>query len=313
METPATIETESAAPLLRAVLINGVARLAAAGVAGAPLDAELLLGHALGLTREQLLVSSSLPLSEAQVRLYAELLSRRIAREPIAYILGRQEFWSLEFQVTPDVLIPRPETERLVEVAVELARDFPGAPPSKILDVGTGSGVIAICLAKELPTSSIWASDVSAPALSVAQSNASRHQVEERIHFLQGDLFAPVRDAAARFDLIVANPPYIRSAEIDRLEPEIRGWEPRGALDGGIDGLDFYRQIAAQAYLYLTPHGAVFLEIGADLASQVKSLFLDAAGYADMEIFCDCANRDRVVVARKSLSKSDSTRKQARG
>jgi release factor glutamine methyltransferase len=297
MYAQATIFSTDESNCLRQFLSQGAQRLAHAGIETAHLDAEVLLGHASALTREQLSVSLSRPLSDAHVRHYFELLRRRIDREPIAYILGRQEFWSLDFHVTPDVLIPRPETERLVEIALELAREFFKAQPLRILDIGTGSGAIAVSLAKELPASMIWATDVSGAALKIAGGNTRRSGVADRIHFLHGDLFAPVDEAAGRFDLIVSNPPYIRSAEIDTLQPEVSRWEPRGALDGGVDGLDFYRRIASQAFPYLAPHGAVALEIGADMGKEVANIFAEVANYANVTVYRDYADRDRVIVA----------------
>jgi release factor glutamine methyltransferase len=298
MQAPRPTEFEAGAPRLRAALRDGALRLAKAGIPSARLDAEVLLAHALGGTREQLIAAQSLTLGDAQVERYLDLLRRRSEREPVAYILGHQEFWSLDFHVTPDVLIPRPESERLVEIALEIAVKNSPARPLRILDLGTGSGAIAVSLAKELPRALVWATDRCAAALTVARSNARRHGVEDRIHFLHGDLWAAVDDAAEKFDLIVANPPYIPSAEIDRLEPEVSRWEPRGALDGGMDGLDFYRRIALRAHSYLAPSGAVALEIGADMGTKVPPLFIEFNGSAEIEVAQDYSGRDRVVLAR---------------
>jgi len=297
MDAQATIFSADDSNCLRQVLWQGAERLVHAGIETARLDAEVLLGHALALTREEIVLAGDLRLLPEQVRRYKEFLLRRRRREPIAYILGRQEFWSLDFHVTPDVLIPRPETERLVEIALELAREFFKAQPLTILDISTGSGAIAVSLAKELPASMIWATDISGAALKIAGGNARRSGVADRIHFLHGDLFAPVDEAAGRFDLIVSNPPYIRSSEIDTLEPEVSRWEPRGALDGGVDGLDFYRRIASQAFSYLAPRGAVALEIGADMGKEVANIFAEVANYADVSVYRDYADRDRVIVA----------------
>lgn len=297
MEAQKPTDSDRAAARLRETLQEGALRLAEAGIASARLDAEVLLRHALGLTREQLIASPSLGLSEGQVRLYFELLRRRVEREPVAYIVGRQEFWSLDFQVSQDVLVPRPETERLVEIVLEIAAQWPPRRPMNILDIGTGSGAVAVSLAKELGNATIWGTDVSAQALTVARANARRHQVEKTIHFLRGDLWAALEGVDARFDLIVSNPPYVPSAEIDRLEPEVSRWEPRGALDGGVDGLDFYRRLAAGARRYLACGGALALEIGADMGPGAAKLFVES-GYKGVEIFRDYAGKDRVVVAR---------------
>ena len=297
MDAQATIFSTDESNCLRQFLLQGALRLAHAGIETAHLDAELLLGHALALTREEIMLAGDLRLLPEQVRRYNEFLLRRLRREPIAYILGRQEFWSLDFEVAPDVLIPRPESERLVEIALDLARKLTQYKSVRILDIGTGSGAIAVSLAKELPASMIWATDVSGAALKIAGGNARRSGVADRIQFLHGDLFAPVDKAAGPFDLIVSNPPYIRSAEIDNLAPEVSRWEPRGALDGGVDGLDFYRRIASQAFRYLAPHGAVALEIGADMDKEVANIFAEVANYANVTVYRDYADRDRVIVA----------------
>jgi release factor glutamine methyltransferase len=298
MEALTTIPTEPNPPRLRTSLVDGAKSLASVGITSARLDAEVLMGHVLGLTREQLLAAADFALSEVQLRQYRELLQRRVEREPIAYITGRQEFWSLEFRVLPDVLIPRPESERLVEIALALARELPQFHRLQVLDIGTGSGAIAVSLAKELPAAGIRATDISPAALDIARRNATYNGVAARVRFLHGDLFDALGELAGRFDLIVSNPPYIRSAEIDALEPEVSRWEPRGALDGGADGLDFYRRIARQARDYLAPNGAVAVEVGADMGKKVSGLFTAAGYYTDVAIVQDYAGRDRVVVAR---------------
>ena len=292
---------------LRQVLSDAEQRLLLAGIETARVDAEVLLGHGLAMTREQLWIRSDLSLNEVQIRQYNELLRRRLMREPVAYITGRREFWSLEFEVSPDVLIPRPETERLVEIALALAQALPCAEAFQILDIGTGSGAIAISLAKELPPAATSAIDDSSAALEVARANAARHNVTERVHFFHGDLFEHLGGCAGRFDLIVSNPPYIRSADIDELEPEVSSWEPRGALDGGADGLAFYRRIARAAHDYMAPNGVIAMEVGAGMGEEVVSLFSDRGYYTGLTIFPDYAGRDRVVVARRNAG-SEPTR-----
>jgi release factor glutamine methyltransferase len=282
---------------LREVLWLGVQRLSYAGIETARLDAEVILSHVLAMTREQLVISAELPLDGSQVQRFEENLLRRLAREPVAYITGRQEFWSLDFLVSPEVLIPRSDTECLVEKMLMLAAGLPRFAPKRILDMGTGSGAIAISLAKELSATKIWAVDCSAPALEIARANAARLGVAERIKFICGDLFEPVGEGHGQFALIVSNPPYIRSAEIPTLEPEVSRWEPRAALDGGADGLNFYRRIAAQAWLYLAPGGAIVVEIGAPVGVAVAKLFEITGHYASAEIFPDYAGRDRLMVA----------------
>ena len=302
MENHTTIATETAAPRLGELLSQGASRLAHSGIEGARLDAEVLLADALALTREQLVLAAHAPLRAEQVERIEARLSRRLRREPVAYITGRREFWSLDFQVTRDVLIPRPETERLVEAALRLGAQMASPNALRVLDIGTGSGAIAVSLAKDMATALICATDIAPAALAVARHNALRHRVADRMRFFCGDMLAALGEKRARFDLLVSNPPYIRRAEIDTLEPEVRDWEPRGALDGGADGLNFYRLIAAQAWRYLNPHGAVVLEIDAAMGCEVAALFEQAERYREVAILQDYAGRDRVIVARTFAS-----------
>ncbi|MBM2804131.1 MAG: protein-(glutamine-N5) methyltransferase, release factor-specific [Deltaproteobacteria bacterium] len=297
MEGP-TLEYSANYSRVRDLLSQGVRGLAAAGIDQARLDAEVLLGHVLAMTHEQLIVAADLPLSAEQVQRFAALWQRRLSREPVAYITGKQEFWSLDFHVTRDVLIPRPETERLIEVALTLAAELGSDKPLRVLEIGTGSGAIAVSLATELPSAEIIATDISTVALEVAQGNAMLHGAAGRITFLPGDLFAALGGDIAAFDLIVSNPPYIRRAQIATLEPEVSRWEPRGALDGGADGLDFYRRIAAQAWQFLTLNGALTLEIGADMGGEVSSVFNRAGFYREVAVFHDYAGCDRVIGAK---------------
>jgi release factor glutamine methyltransferase len=292
-----TIVSEDGCQRLRRTLAEGARRLADGRIESARVDAEMLMEHVLGMTREQLLTSRDFLLSEVHIQQYREHLRRRLEREPLAYIRGQREFWSLECHVSPEVLIPRPETERLVEIALALARELPQTQALEVLDIGTGSGAIAISLAKELPSAVIWATDVSPATLEIARSNAACNGVAARVRFFHGDLFEAIGEFTERFGLIISNPPYIRSAEMDVLEPEVSLWEPRGALDGGADGLDFYRRIARQARDYLAPNGAVAVEVGADMGKEASRLF-SAGGYKGVAIFQDYSGRDRVVVAR---------------
>lgn len=282
-------------------LTFGAHHLSCAGIGTARLDAEVLLGHVLSLDREQIMVSADRILDRAQHERYLELLQLRFARAPLAYLTGRKEFWSLDFQVTREVLVPRPDTERLVEIALMLASRASVVRPLRILDIGTGSGAVAISLAKELPLAELWATDVSPAALALARANASRLGVAERINFIRADLCKPFAAELDRFDLIVSNPPYIRSADIKGLAPEVSQWEPRLALDGGVDGIDFYRRFAAELASCLMPSGAIAVEIAAERGAQVSELFI-GAGYTKVEIFQDYAGRDRVVVAKNSTA-----------
>lgn len=292
-----TFTNAASQPRLGNVIGQAAQIFARAGSASARLDAEVLLCHALALTREQLILMADLPLGAEQVERFESLLVRRLNREPIAYIIKRQEFWSLDFQVTRDVLIPRPETERLIEVVLQLAAQLRSNKPLRMLDIGTGSGAIAVSVAKELPSARIYATDISPSALAIARQNAALNGVAGRIIFRCGDLFAPLADQTASFDMIVSNPPYIRRAEIVTLEPDVYRWEPRTALDGGADGLDFYRRIAAQAGRFLAPNGAIALEIGADMGAEVLPILMQAGFNRDVKIVQDYAGRDRVAVA----------------
>jgi release factor glutamine methyltransferase len=287
---------------IRDALIAGVLRLTAVGIDSARLDAELLLAHALEMSREQLVVAQGVALESGQLAGYESLLRRRLEREPIAYILGSQEFWSLDFQVCRDVLIPRPETEKLIEVVLAKIGTNGSAKPLRIADLGTGSGAIAITLATELPAAQLMATDISPAALAVAKDNAATHGVMRRIDFRAGNLCQALSGCGERFDMIVSNPPYIESAVIPTLAPEVHYWEPRGALDGGMDGLDFYRRIAADADKFLAPGGLLALEIGAGLSRSVSSFFAAAGRYRSIAVYEDYAGRERVVTATNALS-----------
>ena len=301
MENQTTEASEGPARQVSAVLREAAWSLISRGIESGRLDSEVLLGHVLGLTREQLIVAADVRLGDKELRFYESLLSRRLEREPTAYITGKREFWSLDFHVTPDVLIPRPETELLVEIALRLAAEARSAKPLRIIDLGTGSGAIAVALARGLAAAEILASDISFLALAVAKDNAVRNHVAGTIKFVPGDLFEAIQTDQL-IDLIVSNPPYIRRADMDMLEPEVSRWEPRGALDGGLDGLDYYRRIAAQAFDHLTENGAVAVETGAGMGKSVAQLFQNAAACADVQIHKDYAGNDRVVVARKTAA-----------
>jgi release factor glutamine methyltransferase len=231
------------------------------------------------------------------------MLSRRGRREPVAYIVGKREFWSLEFSVGPGVLIPRPETELLLELALTSLtsprRPWFGGLTARVLDLCTGSGAIAVGLSKERNDANVWGTDLSAEAVNAARLNAVRHGVDRRCQFLQGDLFLPVSREKNFFHMIVSNPPYIRRGEISGLPADVRDWEPRMALDGGADGLEFYRRIALEAFLYLTAGGLLLVEIGPDLAAQVCNLLAKSGAYRDWTIHSDYSGKPRVVSARK--------------
>jgi release factor glutamine methyltransferase len=254
------------------------------------LDAELLLGRVLGLDRIALIMHSERALAPGELHDFRELFKRRRAGEPLAYLLGEREFYGILLRVDKRVLIPRPDTERLVEVALERtrSRSMLGAA----LDLCTGSGCVAIAFARSRPTWSVAGVDVSPDALAVARDNAHRTGAVRNLRLLEGSLFAPVHEQ--RFDLITANPPYIPSAELAQLPLDVRGFEPHLALDGGGDGLDLVREIAARAQRHLTPRGLLAMEIGADQGQSATEI-LREHGFADVELARDLGGRDRVV------------------
>lgn len=254
------------------------------------LDAELLLSRVLKLDRIGLIMHSERPLSGAELHDFRELFKRRRAGEPIAYLLGEREFFGILLRVDKRVLIPRPDTERLVEVALERTRmrSMLGAA----LDLCTGSGCVAIAFCRARPTWSVAGVDVSPDALAVAGDNAQRTGAVRNLRLLEGSLFGPV--PGERFDLITANPPYIPSGELAELPLDVRGFEPHLALDGGADGLDLVREIASQAPAHLTPGGLLALEIGADQGAHAIEI-LRERGYVDVQLARDLGGRDRVV------------------
>lgn len=286
----------------------------AKGIDSPRLDAELLLSHALGLRRIDLYLQFDKAPLPAELATFKELVRRRAAREPVAYILGRKEFWSRQFVVTRDVLIPRPETEILVAAVIDLCRRWQvgdgleKATPLTGIDVGTGSGIIAVTLLAEVPQLQVTAIDVSEAAIAVARENAQKHGVADRIEFVQASIFdlssAEVRMSAAneKFNLIVSNPPYIVSSKITELAPEIARYEPAVALDGGADGLDFYRSLVPFAATHLDPGGAVAVEIGEEQGLKVSAMFR-ASGFSEVAILKDHARHDRVVVGYQMSSR----------
>lgn len=233
--------------------------LQAAGIDSARLDAELLLAAAWDTNRTGLVLRRDAEPPAATIAAFSAMLQRRLRREPVSYILGEREFWSLSFLVDPSVLVPRPETECLVERALRHARGMVAPTGLRVADVGTGSGCIAIALASELPRATVRAIDISAAALALAVRNAERLGVAARVECRRGDLLDGVPDAS--FELIVSNPPYVTTAELAELEPEL-DYEPRLALDGGADGLDPARRLVAQAERALVPGGWLLFEIG---------------------------------------------------
>lgn len=285
---------------LQEVWRQGTEFLRRAGVKTPALDAEVLLRHLTGQSREEFYRNLPLPwLPDSDPR-WREMLNRRASGTPVAYITGEKEFYGLTFQVTPAVLVPRPETEILVQRALELFQEKRLPPNAWVLDIGTGSGAIAVTLAVNLPKIQVTATDISVDALSVARANARRHQVQSRLHFETGDLWPPEGSAPAdglKFNLVVSNPPYIEAEQIAQLSPEVRH-EPTLALDGGPDGLSVYRRLISGLKKYMLPQGWVLLEVGADQADHVSEL-LAAAGFKVLPPVLDLAGYPRVVQAKE--------------
>jgi release factor glutamine methyltransferase len=264
--------------------------LVAKGIPTGRLEAEWLLCSVTHLDRVGLYLNFDKPLTADERATYRDMVVRRGKREPLQHILGSQEFCGLEFEVSPEVLIPRHDTEPLVSTALDAAPDA-----RSVLDIGTGSGCVAVVLARRLPHAAVTATDISEAALAVARRNALRN--ETAIEFLCGSLLEPV--AGRCFDLIVSNPPYIATHEIEGLEPEVRDFDPRMALDGGADGLDLYRLLVPAALNHLSPDGWLFLEIGAGQAGDVSALFRMAGGYAEPIRALDPGGIERVIGARR--------------
>ena len=272
------------------VLRLSTAHLERHGSPTARLDAELLLGHALGLGRVELYTGFERPLGEDELAECRELISRRAKREPVAYILGRWGFRGLDLDVDRRVLVPRPETELLVDRCLAL---LDGVAGPAVLDVGTGSGAIALALASELPEARVAGCDVSGDALDVARANGERLGVE--VEWVASDMLAGVE--SRRFHLVVSNPPYVAAGEIEALEPEVRDWEPRGATVAGETGLEAIERLVAQAPAALEPGGALVLEVGAGQAAAGAAL-LEGAGLAGVGRDPDHAGIERIVWGR---------------
>jgi release factor glutamine methyltransferase len=275
----------------------GAERLARAGVADPLWDAERLLRHVLSVDRAALVATSADALPPESESRYRELIQQRAARRPLQHLLGVQAFWRHEFLVTPDVLIPRPETELLVEAALE-GVEAVGRPV--IVDVGTGSGCIALSLAAERPEAVVQATDISAAALRVAEENARRLGLQGRVVFHRGDLLAPVRPLFGRIDLVVSNPPYVAAAELSGLMPEVRDHEPRLALLPPDGPAAFYARLFGEARETLRPGGLVMVELGRGL-DQVVSEVAERAGLEVEQVLPDLQSIPRVLVARRAM------------
>ena len=264
------------------------------------LSAELLLSNVLGLKRIELYTQYNRVVEEEHLAKLRELVRRAGQHEPVAYLVGRAEFYSIEFEVTPDCLIPRPETELLVQRAIELLRQRTG--PHQVCDLCTGCGVIAVAIAKNVPDAKVIATDLSETALGVAAKNVKKHGLDERVELLCGDLFEPLIPQLdmAPFDLIVCNPPYVSAAEYEKLEKNVKDYEPRTALYGGEDGLELYRRIAEQVGRFLDSDGALLLEIGYEQGSAVRELLGRTGLFETIKVDKDLSGHDRIVTAQRA-------------
>lgn len=272
--------------IVQTVLRAAVQRLTAAGIDGAARDARVLIAAALGVEPSRVTLIAGDTMSDAARDRFDQMIGDRISRRPVSRILGRRSFWGRDFIITDDVLDPRGDTETLIAAALRQSAQH-------VLDLGTGSGSIAITLAAETPTLTCVATDISTAALDVAAQNAARHGVSDRVRFVHGSWFEPV---TGTFDLIVSNPPYISDAEMQGLAPEVALFDPKMALTPGGDGLDPYRVIAQTAPRFLAAHGKVIVEIGHTQARDVTQIF-EQAGFANIETLQDFEQKDRVVAA----------------
>ncbi len=260
------------------------------------LDAEVLLAHARGCQRIELYTAFEEETEEPVRTAFRDLVRRRAEGTPVAYLVGHREFFSLTFLVTPKVLIPRPETELLVVRSLDLAKS--NSEPVRIADIGTGSGVLAVCLAKHLPTCSVTAMEVSPAALEIAKQNAARHEVGARIDFVCSDLFAECLDAE-EFDLIVSNPPYVASSEMPELDAGVRDHEPHLALDGGEQGTEIIERLVPQAAEHLKPEGWLLIEVSPTNAARVEQLLAAESSLKGHETILDLAGLPRIVQAQR--------------
>ncbi len=289
---------------IRAALKAAIERLREADVPSHTLAAELLLMHTLGRDRSWLYSHPEEILSPADLNGFMTLVARRAAGEPTQHLTGKQEFWGLEFEVTPAVLIPRPETEHVIEVALERLGPNKRTHPLRIADVGTGSGCLAVALAREFPQAEIFATDISAKALEVARRNSARHNLSGRIHFIECNLLdsflsAWPDSANARFDLIVSNPPYIARREAASLPREVRDHEPAIALFPGETGMELYDPLIRQAGKLMGPGGILIMELGHDSLDHVSTLLNPSRGWIRVSATQDLAGIPRVIAAER--------------
>lgn len=272
------------------------------GIESPRLNAELLLSHVLDLKRIDLYTNYSNSVNKDNLDRLHELVKRAAQHEPVAYLIGKTEFYSLELEVAPDCLIPRPETELLVEKAIDFLRSRNNT--QLVCDLCTGSGCIAVAIAKNFSDADIVATDISAGALDIAAKNIKRHNLENQVRLLQGDLFEAidVKPEIKQFDLIVSNPPYVSIAEFDTLEENVKRYEPKSALAGGKDGLDISRRIIQKANEFLKPDGILILEIGYNQGKAARQLLESVHTFAEIVIEKDFQQHERVAIGKKFLS-----------
>ena len=289
-------------PTIAEALTRGSHKLDAAGIDQALLTAGLLLRFVLGVDRTYLLTRADEEIDQTRYRRYLSLIDRRAAGEPAQYLIGYQEFYGLDFVVSPDVLIPRPETEFLVERVLKLVDDHPLESPL-IVDVGTGSGCIAVTLAVKLQQARVIATDVSRSALQIASTNAANHGVTDRIDFLEGDLLDPLDSRSVdAVDIVASNPPYVEERSRDELQREVRDWEPQSALFGGADGLDFYRRLVIEARRYLKADGHLVLEVGYGQLDAIGEM-LPGLGWEVIDVIRDLQDIPRVLTLQRCSTK----------
>lgn len=282
--------------ILKQVYLESVQRLADAGVAEPEVESALLLGHVLSYSRTQFFLALQQEIPPHQLSLFNALLSRRLLREPLAYITGEQEFWSLPFKVSPKVLIPRPETEELLEKVLDSVRRD-GLPPGPVLDLGVGSGAITVVLARELEGRKVFGVDISMAALEIARENIRHHQVQPSIFLINANWLTAIQQKK-RFALVVSNPPYINATAMGTLQAEVT-FEPHGALSGGADGLSDIRALAAQIHPVMLSGGLFFMEIGADQQEAVLKIFSSFPEYDRLQVHSDLAGFPRIFQARR--------------
>jgi release factor glutamine methyltransferase len=284
---------------INSVLKEAEQKLGQVGIESARLDSEVLLAHVLGCDRAYLMVHSEQQINPEQWSAFQKLVNQREKHQPVAYLVGHKEFMGLDFLVTPDVLIPRPETEILVETAIKLAAK---KKKPRILDIGCGSGSIIISLAKNINNAELIATDISKKAIALAQQNATRILGNNRIRFIASDIFTGISALQLKYDIIVSNPPYISESELVLLSPDIREFEPERALNGGRDGLQVIRRIIQESPAYLNDNGCLILEIGDKQSEKVRELVEQTNRFKvqSTQFILDLARKERILITKKS-------------